>query len=46
MAAMRHRDRTGEGQYVDVALLDTLTRHGLLTPAAMGIWRSADCLLS
>ena len=25
MAALRHRDRTGEGQHVDVALLDTLT---------------------
>jgi formyl-CoA transferase len=37
MAALRHRDRTGEGQHVDVALLDSLTQHGLLTLAAMGI---------
>jgi len=37
MAALRHRDRTGEGQHVDVALLDTLTQNGSLTLAAMGI---------
>jgi formyl-CoA transferase len=37
MAALRHRDRTGEGQHVDVALLDTLTANGYMTLAAMGI---------
>jgi formyl-CoA transferase len=37
MAALRHRDRTGEGQHVDVALLDTLTAHPNLTLAAMGV---------
>jgi formyl-CoA transferase len=36
MAALRYRDRTGEGQHVDVALLDTLTQHGLLTLAKDG----------
>ena len=37
MAALRHRDITGEGQHVDVALLDTLTNHDALTLAAMGV---------
>jgi formyl-CoA transferase len=37
MAALRHRDTTGEGQHVDVALLDTLTQNASLTLAAMGI---------
>jgi formyl-CoA transferase len=37
MAALRHRDRTGEGQHVDVALLDTLTHNDCLTLAAMGV---------
>jgi formyl-CoA transferase len=37
MAALRHRDLTGEGQHVDVALLDTLTHNDLLTLAAMGV---------
>ncbi len=37
MAALRHRDITGEGQHVDVALLDTLTQNSCLTLAAMGI---------
>jgi formyl-CoA transferase len=37
MAALRHRDRTGEGQHVDVALLDTLTHNDYLTLAAMGV---------
>jgi formyl-CoA transferase len=37
LAALRHRDRTGEGQHVDVALLDTLTHNDYLTLAAMGI---------
>jgi hypothetical protein len=32
----RHRDITGEGQYVDVALLDPLTNNSNLTLAAMG----------
>jgi formyl-CoA transferase len=35
MAALRHRDRTGEGQHVDVALLDTLS--GNAASSAMGI---------
>jgi formyl-CoA transferase len=37
MAALHHRDRTGEGQHVDVALLDTLTNNDFLTLAAMGV---------
>jgi formyl-CoA transferase len=37
MAALRHRDLTGEGQHVDVALLDTLIHNDLLTLAAMGV---------
>ena len=37
LAALRHRDRTGEGQHVDVALLDTLTHNDYLTLAAMGV---------
>jgi formyl-CoA transferase len=37
MAALRHRDLTGEGQHVDVALLDTLTNNASLTLAAMGV---------
>ena len=37
MAALRHRDITGEGQHVDVALLDTLTNNASLTLAAMGV---------
>ncbi|MGA6971927.1 MAG: CoA transferase [Candidatus Binatus sp.] len=37
MAALRHRDVTGEGQHVDVALLDTLTNGAGLTLAAMGV---------
>jgi formyl-CoA transferase len=39
MAALRHRDRTGEGQHVDVALLDTLTGagSGYTAISAMGI---------
>ncbi len=37
MAALRHRDVTGEGQHVDVALLDTLTNGASLTLAAMGV---------
>lgn len=38
MAALRHRDRTGEGQHVDVALLDAILfqSDGLLTLGAMG----------
>jgi len=38
MAALRHRDRTGEGQHVDVALLDAMLfqSNGYLTLAAMG----------
>jgi formyl-CoA transferase len=39
MAALRHRDQTGEGQHVDVALLDSMLfqSNGLLTLGAMGI---------
>ena len=39
MAALRHRDRTGEGQHVDVALLDAILfqSNGLPTLAAMGV---------
>ena len=41
MAALRHRDITGEGQHVDVALLDTLTNGASLTLAAMGVTHNA-----
>ncbi len=41
MAALRHRDCTGEGQHVDVALLDTLTANALITLAAIGITLAA-----
>jgi formyl-CoA transferase len=37
MAALRHRDRTGEGQHVDVALLDALSGNTLGAISAMGI---------
>jgi formyl-CoA transferase len=39
MAALRHRDRTGEGQHVDVALLDAILfqSDGLPTLGAMGV---------
>ncbi len=39
MAALRHRDHTGEGQHVDVALLDAILfqSDGLLTLGAMGV---------
>jgi formyl-CoA transferase len=39
LAALRHRDRTGEGQHVDVALLDALLfqSNGLLTAGATGL---------
>ncbi len=38
LAALRHRDLTGEGQHVDVALLDTLLfqSNGYLTLGALG----------
>jgi formyl-CoA transferase len=38
LAALRHRDATGEGQHVDVSLLDTVLfqSNGLPTLAAMG----------
>ncbi len=38
LAALRHRDRTGEGQHLDVALLDCLLfqSNGYLTLGAMG----------
>jgi len=38
LAALRHRDRTGEGQHVDVALLDAMLFQstGYLTLGAMG----------
>lgn len=39
MAALRHRDQTGEGQHVDVALIDSLlyTSNGHLTAGAFGL---------
>ncbi|MDP6980593.1 MAG: CoA transferase [Myxococcota bacterium] len=39
LAALRHRDATGEGQHIDVALLDSLLFQstGYLTLAAMGV---------
>jgi formyl-CoA transferase len=39
IAALRHRDRTGEGQHVDVALLDAMLfqSDGLPTLGAMGV---------
>ena len=39
MAALRHRDRTGEGQHVDVALVDCLVfqSDGFPTAGALGI---------
>ncbi len=39
MAALRHRDRTGEGQYIDVALVDALLfqSNGNLSAGALGL---------
>lgn len=39
MAALRHRDQTGEGQHVDVALLDSMLfqSNGLLSLGALGV---------
>ncbi|HEY0942567.1 MAG TPA: CoA transferase [Steroidobacter sp.] len=39
MAALRHRDQTGEGQHVDVSLIDSLlhTSNGHLTAGALGL---------
>lgn len=39
MAALRYRDRTGEGQHVDIALIDSLlyTSNGHLTAGAFGL---------
>jgi formyl-CoA transferase len=39
MAALRHRDQTGEGQHVDIALLDAMLfqSNGLPTLGAMGV---------
>jgi len=39
LAALRHRDRTGEGQHVDVSLLDALLfqSNGYLTLGALGV---------
>lgn len=39
LAALRHRDRTGDGQYIDVALQDVLffQSNGFPTLAAMGV---------
>lgn len=39
LAALRHRDRTGEGQHIDVALLDSMLFQstGYLTLGALGV---------
>ena len=39
LAALRHRDATGEGQHIDIALLDSLVfqSNGYLTLGAMGV---------
>ena len=39
MAALRHRDQTGEGQYVDVSMLDTMIfqTNGLPTLGSLGV---------
>ena len=39
MAALRHRDQTGEGQYVDIALLDSMLYQtdGMPTLGAIGV---------
>lgn len=39
IAALRHRDRTGEGQYVDIALLDAMLYQtdGMPTLGALGV---------
>jgi formyl-CoA transferase len=39
LAALRHRDRSGEGQWVDIALLDSLLfqSNGYLTLGALGV---------
>ncbi len=39
LAALRHRDATGEGQHIDVALMDTLLfqSNGMLTLGAIGL---------
>jgi len=39
MAALRHRDQTGEGQHVDVALVDSIMyqSNGLATTGALGL---------
>jgi crotonobetainyl-CoA:carnitine CoA-transferase CaiB-like acyl-CoA transferase len=39
LSALRHRDRTGEGQHVDIAMLDAMMfqSNGFLTLAALGL---------
>ena len=43
LAALRHRDRTGEGQHIDVALLDAMLFQstGYLTLGALGVAAAA-----
>jgi len=40
LAALRHRDLTGEGQYVDIAMLDCMVAFGDIVPNfwSMGAW--------
>ena len=35
LAALRHRDRTGEGQYVDIAMFDSMVA---MTDVVTNLW--------